>query len=101
MVGLGVVVPQPVPSRDPGKQADKVVGLSDVQTTLGYLFLGTRSLPCFDAADANDDGRIDLSDPIATLNFLFLGGAALPAPTDRPDLDPTDDRLYCLEGTSG
>ncbi len=30
---------------------------------------------CKDAADVNDDGKLDLSDPVSILGFLFLGGS--------------------------
>ena len=48
--------------------------------SLSALFLGGRRSSCLDAADANDDGKIDVSDPVATLRHLFSDGAELEAP---------------------
>ena len=75
---------------------DGVVNISDAQTTLSYLFLGSGQPRCYDAADANDDGRLDVSDPVITLRFLFLGGDPLPEPSGQPGEDPTPDPLGCL-----
>ena len=63
-------------------------------STLGFLFLGAPGPSCPDAADSNDDGRIDISDPVSTLNFLFLG--TTPPPEPGPDdcgKDPTPSQL--------
>ena len=48
------------------------IDLSDAIRTLAHLYLGGVDLRCYDAADANDDGKLDLSDPIMTLHALFL-----------------------------
>lgn len=74
---------------------NQVVNLSDAQETLGYLFLSGENLGCLDAADANDDGRVNISDPVITLISLFLGGPELPAPSGEPGPDPTPDGLGC------
>lgn len=54
------------------------------------------TIQCEDAADANDDGKVDISDPRKTLDYLFLGGT-LPAGTTPgvPQADPTPDGLGC------
>tara|TARA_B100000809_G_scaffold123515_1_gene121633 strand:+ start:705 stop:959 length:255 start_codon:yes stop_codon:yes gene_type:complete len=62
---------------------------------IGYLFLAGRPPGCFDAADANDDGRLDIADPIFGLDFLFRGGAPPPAPFPRAGPDPTEDGHDC------
>ena len=69
-----------------------MVDISDARYTLGYLFLGASEPTCRDAADANDDGKIDISDPVATLQFLFTGETKL-SPPRTPGLDPTPDEL--------
>src|SRR5688572_30423701 len=38
------------------------VDISDAVMVLDYLFIGTETIDCLDAADANDDGKIDISD---------------------------------------
>jgi hypothetical protein len=42
-----------------------------------------------DAADANDDGRLDIAHPVATLQVLILDGKPLPPPGGSGDVDPT------------
>jgi len=75
---------------------DGTVDISDAINTLGYLFSGTGSLTCQDAADANDSGILDISDPIFTLGFLFLGApVAIPTPYPTLGPDPTPDPLGC------
>ncbi|MGH9361483.1 MAG: hypothetical protein ACRD2T_06155, partial [Thermoanaerobaculia bacterium] len=71
--------------------------LSDAVAALGYLFLGSRSPVCLDAADANDDGALEITDSIYLLQFLFLGGPAPPPPHPRPGLDPTPDGFRCVK----
>ncbi len=67
----------------------------DAIGTLFRLFLGAPTVPCLDAADADDDGALTVTDPIRTLHHLFRGGEPLPEPTGRPGLDPTLDGLDC------
>ena len=76
--------------------ADDAVNVSDVHASLGYLFQQGAAPRCLDAADANDDGRVDLGDPVTTLFFLFLGGVEIPPPFSQPGLDPSEDLLQCL-----
>ncbi len=54
---------------------------------------GAIDFACPDAADVNDDGRIDLADGIAI--FRHHRGADLPPPAPYPECgaDPTDDAL--------
>jgi len=77
--------------------SDSSVGLdiSDSLRTIGYLFLGMEPPACLDAADINDDGRVDLADPVFCLDFLFRGGRPPPEPFPGPGLDPTEDALDC------
>lgn len=69
---------------------------------LGYLFGGdddpckTAVPSCLDAADANDDGKVNTSDAITLLRYIFLGGAP-PAPFTTCGYDETHDELRCFE----
>ncbi len=71
------------------------LGITDPIRVLSHLFLGSATLACRDAADANDDGNVNVSDASAMLGHLFLGWAPLPAPFDGPGADPTADDLGC------
>ena len=75
---------------------DLDIDISDGIATLGFLFLGSASPPCLDAADINDSGEIDIADGIFTFNFLFQGGPPPAAPYPTFELDPTEDTLSCL-----
>ena len=56
-----------------------------------------QSVPrCQDAADINDDGRLDGADAITLLGYLFQGGA-IPGPFTAFDYDETLDELRCIE----
>lgn len=59
--------------------ADGQVNITDAIRTLNFLFSGTQTVPCLDAADSDDSGEVNITDPIKVLNFLFSGGAN-PAP---------------------
>ena len=59
------------------------------------LFAGNGEILCQDAADGNDDGRLDVADAIFVLDHLFGGGAPLPPPFPEPGVDPTVDGLGC------
>lgn len=72
------------------------VNITDAIRILGFLFLGAPdSLECPDAADANDDGKVEVSDAISVLRSLFATGAAPPAPYPYCGIDPTPDALDC------
>ena len=79
---------------------DGTIDLSDAVFVLGFLFRGSATPPCPDAADANDDGTIDISDPIAILTSLFVEGSSLAPPYPRIDVDPTTDSLGPCHGPS-
>ena len=65
---------------------------------LAFLFSGGVAPACGDAADANDDGRVDISDAVAVLGHLFLGAPEPPAPGPRTcGSDPTADALERCE----
>lgn len=77
--------------------ADGSVNMTDVISTLNFLFLGGPPPACQDAADADDNGVVQLTDGIYTLNFLFSGGARPPAPWPDCGEDSRDDDLGCVE----
>jgi formylglycine-generating enzyme required for sulfatase activity len=69
--------------------------MADAVRIFGFLFLGTATPSCSDAADANDSGQIDISDGVYVLSFLFTGGREPPAPYPEAGPDPTGDGLDC------
>ena len=70
------------------------LNITDAITILNWLFLGSATPSCTDAADADDNGRNDITDAIQLLQFLFLGGPPPPAPgRDDCGVDPTADPL--------
>ena len=75
--------------------ADGSVDMSDVMSSLNYLFLGSEPPSCVDTLDLDDSGRLNITDPIFLLRFLFLGGAAIPAPSMECGPDATDDAITC------
>lgn len=76
--------------------ASGAVDLADALKTLWVLFLATGAVQCEDAADFNDDGRLDLTDPIALLGMLYRGGQLPPQPGPQDcGPDPTADALGC------
>ncbi|MBI4603914.1 MAG: hypothetical protein HY721_18315 [Planctomycetes bacterium] len=80
-------------------------GAHDVEDAVSMLRVVFRAtgLPglerCLDAADANDDGRVNVLDPIFFLGFLFRSGPEIPTPSRCCDLDPTPDALGCKSQT--
>ena len=73
---------------------DGLLDTTDVFRILEYLFTISEALPCRDAADANDDGRVNLSDALSTALHLFQG-KLMPAPTGACGADPSEDSLTC------
>src|SRR5262245_5298897 len=77
---------------------DGWVSLTDFEALQGYLFRGHAAPPCLDAADTDDNGKLQLTDSIEVFRFFVLGTA-----TDRPKApypesggDPTtSDELDC------
>jgi hypothetical protein len=65
---------------------------------LAYLYQGG-ALECLDAADVDDNGKLEITDPIRLLTYLFLGGSPPPAPFPETGMDPTQDSLDCLRGS--
>ncbi|MEM7168218.1 MAG: dockerin type I repeat-containing protein [Planctomycetota bacterium] len=67
-----------------GDPEDKVT-ITDAATVLAHQFQGV-PVPCLDACDANDDGKINLADAVYLLNYLFKLQAAPPYPFDGDPL---------------
>ena len=74
---------------------DELFDLSDAVFLVESLFVTNRSFDCMDAADIDDDGRVNVTDAIHAATFLFLGGEAPAAPFRECGLDPTEDDLDC------
>ncbi len=73
---------------------DGWVEVSDVIRTLLWM-VGRADVACMDAADFDDNGRVDLLDPIRGLFFLFLDGDPPEPPYPSAGVDPTPDALDC------
>lgn len=77
---------------------DGQLNITDAVLTLGFLFLGTRTPSCLDAADADDDGHVMLTDAVYLLSYLFNAGPPLPPPASPScGIDPTADALDCQQ----
>jgi len=75
------------------------VNLADGIFLLQYFFQSGVAPPCQDAADANDDGRLNLLDAIWIFQFLITNvriGPTLPEPFTKVGEDPTEDPLDCV-----
>ena len=82
---------------------DGKVTFADVFAILEFVYQGG-VLPCKDAADTDDSGRVEASDAWMLLAlFLPAGGEpALPrAPYPESGSDPTEDTLDCVDGRRG
>jgi hypothetical protein len=77
------------------------VDISDAIAVLSFLFLGGSLPGCLDASDVNDDRTLDITDPVGILGFLFLGAAVPRPPFPDCGLDPSPDRMACLERLPG
>lgn len=72
--------------------------LTDVVVFLGQLFLSGDAPACPDAADADDNGKLEITDAVGILGYLFLAQDPPPAPgpidcgpdpaTDSDELEP-------------
>ena len=67
--------------------------VSDAVIVFGYLFRGLEAPARSDAADADDNGRVEATDVILVLSALFLGAGEIPAPgLSACGIDPARDR---------
>jgi hypothetical protein len=79
--------------------ADGSRGLTDAIHVLEWIFRRGESPPCLQAADVNDDDRINILDPILLLQWLFVEAPDRPpGPWWRCGGDVTDGRLSCETG---
>ena len=73
---------------------DGVINIVDPIRTLEFLF-SDGVLSCLDAADADDNGRLEITDAIGVLGFLFLGTFPPAAPLEECGGDPSADQISC------
>ena len=73
--------------------ADGWLCMDDSIYLIYHLYRDGRPLDCPDAADVNDDGRIDLNDVIAGLQAVFLNRQIPPPYCLFCGGDPTPDNL--------
>jgi dockerin type I repeat protein/cohesin domain-containing protein len=77
---------------------DGVVSISDVATLSDFLFKGGPWLPCWSAADTNDDGKISSPDMFFILFALFqTGGPVFPEPFPLGAVDDKPGSLACAD----
>jgi len=76
--------------------ADGKRALDDAVFLLRYLFVGGKTPPCLDAADAGDDGKLNVTDAITLLLSIYGIRPPLPFPYGECGSDPTEDGLDCL-----
>jgi len=77
---------------------DGRVTIADAEAWICLLFCDPFVGRCEDAADADDNGRLDVADLVRTLLFAFGrddASRAIPPPYPQPGLDPTADDLGC------
>ena len=85
------------PFRRGEANGDGVFDIADAVITFERVLLGG-IVNCLDAADADDDGRVDIADGIWMLSYQFSEGPPLPAPGPAAcGPDPTDDGLDCSD----
>jgi hypothetical protein len=80
--------------------ADGAVDISDAIREFMFLFLGADAPSCMDAADSNNDERVDISDGIHILEDFFRYESGIPYPGPRfcgPDPWQVGDALDCAE----
>jgi len=87
--------PAALPFRRGDVQGEGGVDLSDAVMLLDFIFQRGLAPSCRDAADANDDGRVNLLDAVGILAHLFRNAGALPAPFETCGEDATADALGC------
>ena len=66
---------------------------------LSYLFGPGAAPTCLDAADTDDDGKLQITDAVYALNHLFSGGATPREPFAECGPDPATDELDCEQFT--
>lgn len=94
--GSGGSEPSGASFRRGDANTDGSIDISDGVSVLTFLFLGSDTLRCEDAADVDDSGGVNIADATGLFGFLFTNGQAPAAPgADRCGIDPTGDALGC------
>ncbi|MDD5110634.1 MAG: hypothetical protein PHI63_05500 [Patescibacteria group bacterium] len=73
--------------------------IADAVTTLTFLFVAGKTVPCQEACNANDDSSLDISDALRMLFRLFTGDNPIPPPFNACGTDPTPS-LSCSTYTN-
>ena len=60
--------------------ASNSIDISDAVGILSYLFQGTGTPACLEAADTDDNGEVDITDAVNNLGYQFLGQPPPEAP---------------------
>ncbi len=95
--GFGFTILEPPPQFIRGDaNRDGVHDISDALKILFHIFRASPLL-CEDAADVDDNERINVTDAILALEFIFKGGPPPAAPFPGPGFDPAGDTLGCEE----
>jgi hypothetical protein len=82
--------------------ADGTIDITDVAFLIRFVFLNGEPPPCFDSADADDDGQILLTDAVRIYTYIIYG-VVIEVGTPRPPPpgpiscgpDPTADEIAC------
>jgi len=76
---------------------DGTVSIADTAgfECLIFCAIGQLALPCFDAADTDDDGSIQIIDWIRLLDTVFSGSEHISEPFPEVGPDPTEDHVPC------
>ncbi len=95
-------IEQPCPSGSSGDSfrrgdvdLDGAWSIGDGIRVIHYVFGLSGELACRDAADTNDDGRLNLADALYLFTWLFRGDVSMPDPHPGCGTDPTGDSLDC------
>lgn len=76
--------------------ANGKIDVMDTQRIYSWLYSG-QNLDCQDAADVNDDGKVDLSDSVYLSEFISRKRRSLPVPFLSKGYDPTPDSIKCAQ----
>jgi hypothetical protein len=74
---------------------DGAWSIADGIRVIHHVFGLGVELACQDAADTNDDGRLNVADALYLLTWLFRDEVAMPGPYPACGIDPTGDSLDC------
>lgn len=75
---------------------DERLDIADALEVMKLSLGESAPVPCLEAADANDDGKVALDDAVY-LAIVLCAGGSLPAPFPVMGLDPTPDTLGCAQ----